>query len=223
MLSVDRARLADAAGKLLGFPSGDADGYLRRFIDFNFSLPEPNGEAYCRYIAGHIGLDLEHYGGHQAIARFAHFSASLDLSLRVQMQCLIRLKLVMQSLSGIQGVLGLMMPCLMAFDAKYPRVIHSCFMGHSSAIRVIGICEAISKTGSRDQVMAAGDLAGAVVGLFRWKDAAIREIPLELKDSEEADQKQSGGWNPDLYEKRLAIYRNQVRIRMSFVEDKVDK
>lgn len=42
ILSVDTEKLGHAASQVIGFTPDHADGYLRRFIDLDYRLPEPN-------------------------------------------------------------------------------------------------------------------------------------------------------------------------------------
>ncbi len=48
VLAVDRKQLANSVRKLYGAET-DADGYLRRFFDRDFSLPEPSIKAFCEH------------------------------------------------------------------------------------------------------------------------------------------------------------------------------
>jgi hypothetical protein len=63
ILGVDRNQLASSASAIFG-AGIDADGYLRRFIDLECALPEPDLERYCtnsasRIIRGATGIELQ--------------------------------------------------------------------------------------------------------------------------------------------------------------------
>lgn len=51
VLSIDKVQLGHAIRGVYGSEKIDADEYLRRFIDINFSLPEPDRIIYCNYLA----------------------------------------------------------------------------------------------------------------------------------------------------------------------------
>lgn len=53
VLGVDRGQLASSAAKVFG-TGVDADGYLRRFIDLECALPEPDLSLYCSNNAARI-------------------------------------------------------------------------------------------------------------------------------------------------------------------------
>jgi KAP-like P-loop domain-containing protein len=95
ILSVDREIIAHAAAARIGFPESQADGYLRRFIDLDFHLPEPDSAQFLEYCAQKIGLPneatiaLKNYSG--AYGLLADY---LKLSLRDQLQLMSRLEVV---------------------------------------------------------------------------------------------------------------------------------
>lgn len=50
VLSVNKKQLAYAIQGYYGSSNIDADNYLRRFIDIEFSLPQPQNEDFCQYL-----------------------------------------------------------------------------------------------------------------------------------------------------------------------------
>lgn len=50
VLSVNKKQLAYAIQGYYGSSNIDADNYLRRFIDIEFTLPPPKNEAFCQYL-----------------------------------------------------------------------------------------------------------------------------------------------------------------------------
>lgn len=49
VLGVDKGQLAESVKSLYG-AGMDANGYLKRFIDIDFNLPDPPHERFCRYL-----------------------------------------------------------------------------------------------------------------------------------------------------------------------------
>lgn len=50
VLSIDKEQLKHAIGGYYGSESLNTEEYLRRFIDFSYSLPEPSTEDYCNFL-----------------------------------------------------------------------------------------------------------------------------------------------------------------------------
>ncbi|MEE1900032.1 P-loop NTPase fold protein [Flavobacterium rakeshii] len=50
ILSIDKEQLGNAVKGVYGNDNIDAEEYLRRFIDLEYSLPEPNIDEYCNYL-----------------------------------------------------------------------------------------------------------------------------------------------------------------------------
>ena len=56
VLSIDKNQLGHAVRGVYGSESLNADEYLRRFIDLEFTLPKPHTEQYCDHLFVHFGL-----------------------------------------------------------------------------------------------------------------------------------------------------------------------
>jgi len=50
VLSIDKTQLCNSIRGYFGSERLDAEEYLKRFIDFEYQLPKPDLEAYCRYL-----------------------------------------------------------------------------------------------------------------------------------------------------------------------------
>lgn len=57
VLSIDKVQLGNAVRGVYGSEQIDAEEYLRRFIDIEYSIPEPNSEKYCDYLYNYFGLN----------------------------------------------------------------------------------------------------------------------------------------------------------------------
>lgn len=57
VLSIDKEQLGNAVRGVYGSEQIDADEYLRRFIDVEYSIPEPEAEKYCNYLHNYFGFD----------------------------------------------------------------------------------------------------------------------------------------------------------------------
>lgn len=57
ILAVDKRQLACSVKGFYGSNEIDSEEYLRRFIDFDYSLPEPNADQFCEYLYDYYGFD----------------------------------------------------------------------------------------------------------------------------------------------------------------------
>lgn len=57
VLSIDKEQLGHAIRGVYGSESIDADEYLRRFIDIEYSIPDPDLELYINYLYKHYNFD----------------------------------------------------------------------------------------------------------------------------------------------------------------------
>jgi molybdopterin-guanine dinucleotide biosynthesis protein len=109
VLGIDRKQLSHSVKALYG-SEFDATGYLKRFIDMDYLLPEPSLECYCSYLFERFGItslmekrqglsknsqtdciDLKLYLG--------YLMSSAKMNLRNQEQVVSRLRVVLQTIS----------------------------------------------------------------------------------------------------------------------------
>lgn len=57
VLSIDKEQLYHSICGYYGSENLDAQEYLRRFIDIEFSLPQPNAESFCNYLYDYYEFD----------------------------------------------------------------------------------------------------------------------------------------------------------------------
>jgi hypothetical protein len=57
VLAIDKEQLGHAVRGVYGSDKIDADEYLRRFIDLEYSIPEPNIKEYTNYLFNYFGFD----------------------------------------------------------------------------------------------------------------------------------------------------------------------
>lgn len=57
ILAIDKKQLACSVKGFYGSNEIDADEYLRRFIHYDYYLPEPNAEQFCDYLYDYYGFD----------------------------------------------------------------------------------------------------------------------------------------------------------------------
>lgn len=57
VLSIDKEQLGNAVRGVYGSDKIDADEYLKRFIDIEYSIPEPDSQAFYKYLYEYFGFD----------------------------------------------------------------------------------------------------------------------------------------------------------------------
>lgn len=108
VLSIDKVQLGNAVRGVYGSEQIDADEYLRRFIDVEYSIPEPDPEKYCNYLYNYFGFgeffDNENrrrtelsYDGTSFIKTAKNLFKSATISLRQQEKIFAHSRLVLRS------------------------------------------------------------------------------------------------------------------------------
>lgn len=76
VLSVNKEQLTYAIQGYYGSGNIDANNYLRRFIDIEYSLPYPNGDDFCKYLYDIYGFD--EIFNHKERRQYHEFSSDGD-------------------------------------------------------------------------------------------------------------------------------------------------
>lgn len=114
ILGIDRSQLNHSIRSLYG-SEFDATGYLRRFIDLDYRLPEPQARDYCDYLFKYFGINelikikSNRNSGHeinQLKFNLGTLMSAAKMSLRVQEQTISRLRIVIQTIPKHEKVYG---------------------------------------------------------------------------------------------------------------------
>ncbi|MEM9219617.1 MAG: P-loop NTPase fold protein [Cyanobacteria bacterium P01_F01_bin.150] len=106
ILGIDRSQLSHSIKALYG-TDFDSQGYLRRFIDLDYRLPEPEIGDYCTYLFECFGINElmakreTQYKQHEleTLRSFlGGFMSAANMSLREQEQTVARLRVVLQTI-----------------------------------------------------------------------------------------------------------------------------
>jgi hypothetical protein len=98
VLGVDRRQLENSVQAVYG-QKIEVDGYLRKFIDFSYKLPNPTNEEFCRHLFDKFGISnlLQSNAVNLTIRVFSQLSSIFKFSLRTQEQCLTEINLVLRT------------------------------------------------------------------------------------------------------------------------------
>lgn len=99
ILAIDRGQLDQSVKALYGTDM-KPDGYLRRFIDLSYRLPEPDSHRFALNLFDRFALSetgtwygtIEHF-----LVAFAKYSRAFGLSLRAQEQCFIEMNIALRN------------------------------------------------------------------------------------------------------------------------------
>jgi hypothetical protein len=106
----------------------DARGYLKRFIDLEYRLPEPSGQAFTNYLFQSFGFEDFFQGRgrggkyeiQQLVEVFSAIAESLGMSLRDQEQSFSRFSLVLRMTPAGEPLAPILLALLVALKSKRP-------------------------------------------------------------------------------------------------------
>ena len=207
VIAVNRSELAKSIKALYGDEFG-ADGYLRRFFDADFRLPEPDRDAFIRemLVSGgfyeFLGLTRDHFAvrdGGFVLTVLRAFLGVSDVSLREVGQAIHRFGLVVSSLSAGERAYCLTLAVLTILLAIDPSLYRRFVDGEMTDQEVVDSFfskpgyQAIRRTPSGFAVEAVLIAAGVTERDLRFRREDLREIaPLywEYSQSANADHTQ---------------------------------
>lgn len=112
VLSIDKVQLGHAVRGVYGSESLNADEYLRRFIDIEYSIPEPSVKAFLEYLYGYYRFDdfINWQGRRKTnqpeidkkeILKYSRtIFEHLDMSLRIQEKIFSHVSLVLRTIKS---------------------------------------------------------------------------------------------------------------------------
>lgn len=137
VLSIDKFQLGNAVRGVYGSDLIDADEYLRRFIDIEYSIPEPDTKLFCNYLYSYFEFD--EFFSHQERIRyhdlqydksnFIDFATSLfkygKLPLRVQEKILAQARLSLNQFGPSSYLIPSLFVLLIYLKIKHKKVYDS--------------------------------------------------------------------------------------------------
>lgn len=112
ILGIDRRQLNHSIRSLYG-SEFDATGYLRRFIDLDYRLPEPQVGDYCEYLFENFGINelmskrnRNETNDYQLKSHLQGLMSAAKMSLREQEQTISRLRIVLQTIPQYSLIYG---------------------------------------------------------------------------------------------------------------------
>ena len=201
VIAVNRSELAKSVKALYGNEFG-AEGYLRRFFDADFRLPEPDRKAFIRemLVSGGFYEYLERTedrlavsGGGFTLTVLQTFLAEPDISLREVGQAIHRFGVVVSSLAGRERAYSLTLSVLTILLAVDPSLYSRFIDGEMTDREVVEAFfskpgfDAIRRTPAGFAVEAVLIAAGITERDLRFRSDDLQEIaPLYWEYSQSA-------------------------------------
>jgi len=145
VLSIDKGQLAVSLKAIYG-AGLNADAYLRRFLDLEYSLPPPDPKAFTNNLFNRFGFDaffaerthtaLEHEPRH-LVETFTTLSDLLKLDLRAREQCFTRLRVAMLTTPPNEHFFPMLVTTLVILSAGAPEVYRQYAVENGSATEVL--------------------------------------------------------------------------------------
>lgn len=145
VLALDKEQIGHSLRSIYG-TGMDVDGYLRRFIDLDYRLPEPPAERFCNllftkfgfpsYFGSRTVIDAQ-YDKDQLIKIFSRFASIFGFSLRIQEQCFSQLSVVLRTTPSNYPLYPIPLSFLIAFKAANPKLYMAFTTGKTTAEDVL--------------------------------------------------------------------------------------
>ncbi|MCH8112155.1 MAG: hypothetical protein IH905_09425 [Proteobacteria bacterium] len=148
VLALDDEQLRNTIASVYG-AGFDGDGYLRRFIDWKFKLPNPSTHAFSAFLSGRFALaEMDKLGGqdgfddlNKLLSGFAIFAEGFGLSLRQQEQAFTEINLVLRALREGTSPLANVLGCLSALRTVQPGLIEAVCKREQSQEQILDLVE----------------------------------------------------------------------------------
>ena len=145
VLSIDKKQIIHAIKSIYGIGM-DAGGYLRRFIDLSYRLPQPTADHFISYLFSHFGLEgffdaiptkkgLDQKD--QFIETFIGLSDMFKLSLRVQEQCFTQFTILLRTTPKHQYFHPILAAALIIIKAALPKLYENLAYGEKTGWEVV--------------------------------------------------------------------------------------
>ncbi|MDP8246724.1 MAG: P-loop NTPase fold protein [Candidatus Tritonobacter lacicola] len=232
VIAIDRGQIIHSIRSIYGLGM-KAEGYLRRFIDLGYRLPQPSSDIFCRFLFNRFKLN-EVYGARKGplqsdpdylINTFAQLANIFNFSLRLQEQCFTEMNLVLRTTSSNGIIFPVLLPFLVALKA-YNQTIYNKL--HADSVNIQEILSCLETTDAGISFLNAweGTLIEAyfIVGYLSEDEieSKIKELESVAKNDEHPEKDRvlkilkrlgditSNYWNEKIIVKSLVSHLDMV-------------
>ncbi len=145
VLVLDKEHIAHSFESLYGIKN--VDGYLRRFIDLDYHLPDPSSDYFCRYLYQRFGFKeffesrLGSDKGNDSIYlldTFIELSQVFDFSLRIQEQCFTQFSIALRTTDPSSYLFPILLATLIALKVADKSLYKKYINGDANYKDVLG-------------------------------------------------------------------------------------
>lgn len=145
ILAIDKQQIGHSIRSIYG-TGMDVDGYLRRFIDIDYRLPDPGIQNFCYALFDKFGFDEyfekrtthdARYEKKQFIEVFSRLFALFGFSLRVQEQCFSQLSLALRTTPLNFKLHPLFLGALITLKTANPKLYNDLVRGKVEAEEIL--------------------------------------------------------------------------------------
>ncbi len=145
ILAIDKDQVGNSIKSLYG-QGMNIDGYLRRFIDLDYRLPQPKKKVYCSTLVDRFGIEdvMEKRTTHDAQYELEHFVETFseladifNLSLRSQEQCFSQFCIVLRTTPPNHKLCPTLLAGLICIKAVSPDLYRKFVAGEIEASSLI--------------------------------------------------------------------------------------
>lgn len=153
VLAIDKEQIGYSIESLYG-KGMNADGYLRRFIDLDYTLPSSSFESFGKTLYKKFNFEeffknrtyrSLQYEEKQLFETLTNLFKIFDFSLRVQEQCYSRLSIIFKTVPFDMEIYPILTGALIALKARNPQLYRGFIEGKKSYIDVINFVKGFPK------------------------------------------------------------------------------
>ncbi|MCK4414968.1 MAG: AAA family ATPase [Candidatus Eisenbacteria sp.] len=196
VLAIDLQQLSSMAKAVYG-PEMDGRGYLRRFIDLTYELPQPDLAAYCQHVIDDLELPTFFSPRQNGVEDAEHLLSTVtgmaevfQLSLRALEQCLTEINIVLRTTPPSHLSLVLLTSFLITLRAWNADLYHQFAEGKIGAGQLLSGIPALANSPyfqGRDHDTYMTACLYAFSGMQGEAEARIEERKATMDDSDRTD------------------------------------
>lgn len=178
ILGIDSAQLKSAMRAVYG-PDLDAEGYLRKFIDWELRIPDASPEAFARHLYDKFGIADAFSGadnyvtGGDSFKRFSAIAAqAFGLTLREQEQCFTQANVALR-LHAQNAPFSAHLAILLALKAKDDRLYRRFCAGQENYYAVWNLITSLGHVQQKLQAWEQEDLLSLLIECWAPNSDAI--------------------------------------------------
>lgn len=210
VLAIDDDQLQKSVASVFS-PDIDADGYLRRFIDWRFKLPQPPPQRFARFLCDRFSLEEtgsfnrrdDFYDIRELARNFGVCAKAFQLSLRQQEQVFTEINLAVRALIVKEAPFSNVLGCLSVIRSRYRNQYISCVEGKGEIEDFIRLLEPEFSDANFKHLYGSWDKFKAVFHSWFLYEETAEKLQKELEKLSEGinQNKKSLIKPPDEYKK----------------------